>query len=48
MEHSLIFENVHKKHQFAELFKITLFEIGMTQEIQDRDFRILTTTWNMG
>ena len=27
-EHSLIFENVHKKHQFAELFKIDCFYEG--------------------
>ena len=51
-EYGITFSNVHKKHQFAELFSIDKFAAEQVADIpnvlQDKNFKVMATTWNMG
>jgi hypothetical protein len=51
-EHAINFSNVHKKHQFAELYNMEKFVADnitpVPPGLMDNDFKVMSITWNMG
>ena len=43
----LIFESVHKKHQFAELLSLKPEDV-QSMSAEHKDLKMLNLTWNMG